>query len=525
LSELRYRILLGIEGGGNDAMLLFQRIGRCAIGVALRPLAPITGRRRLSVRLIPALIFAFVATIVSPAASIENPGFEAGWRGWTVAEKASDDTAISGVPKSGEKSAKITGGNGLFEQRVGIEPEFDYELIAYISGTGTVGVIVGDETIAVDMPGDGEKWIEINIPFAAGSVEEITIFGAFIKGDVRFDDFALFRDGEPYQAIAIVDEAEAEKKKAAAAAYPRPTSDSVSSYGLKTGVAPSENFDLTDWKLTLPIDLNEDGKADEISEVDMAGGWSDPEIFYTDPVTGGMVFRTPQTAGSATTLKSKYRRTELREMLRAGDLSIDTRNSDGTPNENNWVFPGTPDEAQETAGGVGGMLRATLAVNQVTRIGDPARVGRVVIAQIHSKDHEPLRLYYRKLPTNKFGSIYYAYESADKQEVFFDLIGDRGDFVPNPKDGIALDELFSYEIRVESDLVDQQERPFLKVKIIRDNGAEVMAEPLDLTESGYLVSENYLYFKAGLYSQNDANSWQEYDADQVTYYKLENSHD
>lgn len=461
-----------------------------------------------------------VAAHGSSAASIENPGFEFGWRGWTTDESPKNERAISEIASSGKASAKITGASGRFEQRVRIEPGLDYELTARIRGIGSIGVVVGDETLSIGSPGDGENWVDVSMPFASGSAREIFIFGAFIKGDVRFDDFALFQGGESYLAIAADDEMTPSEPSESE----HLGTDIVGPYGLRIDVAPSENFDLADWKLTLPVDRDQDGKADEISEVKLADGWSDPALFYTDPVTGGMVFRTPQTA-AATTLTSKYRRTELREMLRAGDLSIDTRNSDGTPNANNWVFPGTPEEARVKAGGVGGVLRATLTVNQVTRLGDPGHVGRVIIGQIHAKDHEPLRLYYRKLPTNKFGSIYYAHESANKREEYVDLIGDRGDFVPNPKDGIALDEMFSYEIIVENEVVDQEERPLLKVKIIRDNGNEVNSEPLDLTERGYLTFDDFLYFRAGVYSQNDAESWQEHDADQVTFFKLENSHD
>ena len=285
------------------------------------------------------------------------------------------------------------------------------------------------------------------------------------KLDVRFDDFSIVKTdqrttskgkGERIVSVALNHADEMKAKDCGADRASDSIVDhrdiktgNIGPYGLRTDVPPSENFDLADWKLTLPVDRDYDGKADEVSEADLAQGWSDPSFFYTDPVTGGLVFRVPQNA-SATTIKSGYPRTELREMLRAGDLSIDTRGSDGKANKNNWVLPSAPKTAKAQAGGVGGVLRATLAVNQVTRMGEPHRIGRVVIGQIHARDHEVLRLYYRKLPTNSLGSIYYAHDLDDDSEIYVEIIGDRGDFIPNPKEGIALDEVFSYEVRLEA---------------------------------------------------------------------------
>lgn len=298
--------------------------------------------------------------------------------------------------------------------------------------------------------------------------------------------------------------------------------DGVSAYGLRTDVPPSENFDLKRWKITLPVDRDGNGKVDEIEENELQG-WSDPEYFYTDPVTGGMVFRA--VPGGTTTQNSSYVRTELREMLRGGDESISTRIDDGTPNRNNWVFSSAPEDVHELAGGVDGTLTATMAVNRVTRMGEAGKVGRVIIGQIHAKDDEPIRLYYRKLPTNKFGSIYYAHEPVGADDIYVDVIGDRGDFAENPADGIALDEVFSYEIRVTSEERDGALRPMLHVKIIRDDGSVIEAEPFDMGDSGYSTASDFMYFKAGAYSQNNTTTWPERDYDQVTFFKLEATHE
>lgn len=293
-------------------------------------------------------------------------------------------------------------------------------------------------------------------------------------------------------------------------------------FGLFTDVPPSENFDLSAWKITVPYDKDGNGKVDEIKEIELSAGWQDTEVFYTDPVTGGMVFRT--IPGGTTTQNSSYARSELRQMMRAGDTDIKTRNDDGTPTKNNWVFSTAPEETHALAGGVDGVLRATLAVNQVTRTGEQGKVGRVIIGQIHAKDDEPIRLYYRKLPGNKFGAIYYAHEPVDQDDVWVEVIGARKDNAGNPTDGIALDEIFSYEIAVSSKEVDGALHPMLDVKIIRDDGTEIVAPSFDMSQSGYNVDDDFMYFKAGAYSQNNSilPGWR--DADQVTFYKLETAH-
>jgi poly(beta-D-mannuronate) lyase len=491
-----------------------------------------------------ALFLAFTLLFVTHqhtgAQTIDNPGFEAGWKGWRIAASALDETAISEVAMAGRKSAKITGPGGHFEQCIEVSPETDYLLKAFIRGRGRMGAVIGAETMATEAPGDGKDWVPVVLSINSKTKQEISIFGAFSGGDVRFDDFSIVKTDqrstskEKGERIVSVALNHADEMKAKDCGADR-ASDSIvdhrdiktgniGPYGLRTDVPPSENFDLADWKLTLPVDRDHDGKADEVSETDLAQGWSDPSFFYTDPVTGGLVFRVPQNA-SATTIESGYPRTELREMLRAGDLSIDTRRTDGKANKNNWVLPSAPEIARAQAGGVGGVLRATLAVNQVTRMGEPHRIGRVVIGQIHARDHEVLRLYYRKLPTNSLGSIYYAHDLDDDSEIYVEIIGDRGDFIPNPKEGIALDEVFSYEVRLEASAAGERPRSILHVDIIRNNGMRWAARPLDLTGSIYTREKEFLYFKAGAYSQNAGIVGQGHDGDQVTFYKLENSHD
>lgn len=295
-------------------------------------------------------------------------------------------------------------------------------------------------------------------------------------------------------------------------------------FGLRVDVPPSENFDLSGWYVTTPADDNGDGKADSVFENELAAGWTDPRYFYTDPVTGGMVFRSTP-AGARTSKNTNYTRSELRGMLRQGDESIATRIDGGFPNRNNWVFSSAPLVAQAQAGGVDGVLKATLAVNQVTRQGKAYQIGRVIVGQVHAKDDEPIRLYYRKLPKNKYGSIYFAHEPAIGKEQWVEVIGSRADQAPNPDDGIALDEVFGYEIEIKGKPEGDRVIPMLHLKIVRDDGREVIAEPFDMRDSGFSVADEFMFFKAGAYSQNNSSPIPERDFDMVTFYKLDYSHD
>src|SRR5690606_41383704 len=116
--------------------------------------------------------------------------------------------------------------------------------------------------------------------------------------------------------------------------------------------------------------------------------------------------RSPYTAlfrSCGTTANSNYSRTELREMLRG----TDTRFSTHGLSKNNWVFSTSSPETKEKMGGIDGNMKATLTVDHVSTSGEAGKVGRVIIGQIHASTDEPLRLYYRKLPHNTKGVIYF----------------------------------------------------------------------------------------------------------------------
>ncbi|MBU2885149.1 polysaccharide lyase family 7 protein [Gilvimarinus agarilyticus] len=271
---------------------------------------------------------------------------------------------------------------------------------------------------------------------------------------------------------------------------------------------PSENFDLSRWYISIPTDEDGNGRADNIKEDDLNDGYEQPDYFYTG-ADGGMVFRVGPT-GFKTSTNTSYTRVELREMLRAGNTSIDTQGV----NANNWVFGSAPAEDLAAAGGVDGNMRATLAVNRVSTTGEAYQIGRVIIGQIHANDDEPVRLYYRKLPSNDKGSIYLAHEIQGGDDTWYDMIGGRSNIEFNPEDGIALDEVFSYEINVEGNE--------LTVFIYRE-GKPTVKQVVDMSSSGYDQGGQYMYFKAGAYNQN--NTADEEDYTQATFYALEHSHD
>lgn len=280
--------------------------------------------------------------------------------------------------------------------------------------------------------------------------------------------------------------------------------------GKFANVFPNElGIELIDWYLSVPTDEDNSGTSDSISETELAEGYTNSEFFYAS-ADNGIVMRSPS-YGFKTSQNTNYVRVELREMLRRGDRSISTKGVNG----NNWVFGSASQASRDSAGGVDGDLNVTLAVNQVTTTGEDYQIGRLIIGQIHANDDEPMRLYYRKLPGNELGSIYFAHESrvAGSDEAYVELIGSRSSSVSNPEDGIALDETFSYHINVNVNL--------LTVTISREGKADVVGH-YDMSDSLFDEDGQYHYFKVGVYHVNNSSDPEEYA--QATFYEIRNSH-
>ncbi len=418
------------------------------------------------------------------AAEFINPGFEEGWSGWMDIDKDGKSTAISGDSHQGDKAAKITSQAGSFAQVINVEPDTDYVVSAYVMGTGILGVKLGQQLV-FERQDQTKTWKKVEVAFNSGEHSQVAIFTQFNGKKSLFDDFSIIeREGKPAATIRLAEG------------------------GLSPDFPPGRNFELIDWYLSTPAD-DGNGRSKRIDESDLAAGYQD-EYFYTAD-DGGMVFKTT-VAGSKTSKNTRYTRTELREMLRRGDTSISTTPKSGDY-RNNWVFSSTSKKAQKRAGGVDGVLRATLAVNHVTTTGKARDVGVVIIGQIHAGSDEPVRLHYRKLPGNERGSIYAAHEISGGDDQWYEILGSRSDTAHDPLDGIALNEKFSYEIDARGHE--------LKVTISRQ-GVVLGRTTIDMTNSGYDVEDDYMYFKAGVYTQNDSGDPQDYD--QATFYALENRH-
>lgn len=266
---------------------------------------------------------------------------------------------------------------------------------------------------------------------------------------------------------------------------------------------PAEVFDLSHWKLTLPTLDRKKMKAQEVKEdiLNGAGGkepYSDNDWFFIDDASR-MVFIAPNHL--ATTKQSKNTRCELREMVRAGNKRIKT----SAPG-NNWCIDAHPEASRY--GAIGGTLKATLSVDWVSSSGDDKKYPAysVVVGQIHgSGKTEPLKIFYRKLPTHRHGSLFWNYESRPKKEsnrkdIRNDVFGSHklrlGD--REPSDGIALGEIFSYEVKVQKNTMNLT---FRKADGNVASFKHDLSKPHPKIQNDRGYATDWMYFKAGAYNQ------------------------
>ena len=424
-----------------------------------------------------------VNTVSAKSVPISNFSFESGLRNW-VATKSVKSSTTSRV---GDRSAKLGDEEALISRRISVKPNTNYELAAFVRGNARLGVEVDSEVIEQSHT-DKVGWEKLTVNFNSGGSSQVLLFAGY-------KDMVGFIDNVKLKSVTgdVVNT--------------KPIKKAVATKTLNPNLPPSSNFDLSSWNLSIPTDTNNNGKSDTINELVLIKGYSNQQFFYTQ-ADGAMVFKVP-VDGFKTSKNTKFTRVELREMLRKGNTQFKTKGV----GKNNWVFSSAPAEDQAAAGAVDGKLTGTLSVNHVTTTGEPKQVGRVVFAQIHASDDEPIRFYYRKLPNNEKGSIYFAHEPAGKKDIYFDLVGSRKSNAKDPQDGIALGEKFSYEINVTGNT--------MVVKLMRD-GKETITETVDMSESGYDQSGQYMYFKAGAYMQDSTGEADDYA--EVVYYDLENSH-
>ena len=179
-----------------------------------------------------------------------------------------------------------------------------------------------------------------------------------------------------------------------------------------------------------------------------------------------------------------------------------------TAANNNWVFSTSSSSAKSAAGGIDGTMNATLTVDYVSTTGDAAKVGRVVVGQIHAPDSEVIRLYYHKRPTDTRGAIYFGHDTPSNSNSYHAILGDPNNL--NPANGILLGQVWSYEIKVVG--------LTMTVKVTPQGGSTTTVT--FALESGY--NNLSQYFKAGVYNQNNTGTSADYT--QATFYALTHTH-
>ena len=215
---------------------------------------------------------------------------------------------------------------------------------------------------------------------------------------------------------------------------------------LNPNAAPGSNFDLSNWKLQLPIDVKGSfgGKAAEVKEL---SSYVHRDYFHTGG-DGAIVLAAP--VNGATTGGSIYARSELREM--------------------NGAAPAEWSLAQ------GGRLTATMQVDAAPAQSD-GTYGKIVVGQIHGGDGQLVRLAWED------GSLFFANDitTNGKKDVHIELLNAAGK-QPN----VSLNETFSYTIDVSDNVL---------TVAVRADG-QVYAASSQINRAW---NDNAFYFKAGAY--------------------------
>jgi hypothetical protein len=185
-------------------------------------------------------------------------------------------------------------------------------------------------------------------------------------------------------------------------------------------------------------------------------------------------------------------------------------------------------------------MNATLKVMNVSSTGD-ARVAStyaVVVGQIHSADgheNEPLKIFYKKFPGHDKGSVFWNYEintaGDDNSKRWdysypiwgydFSVVGTGKDtYPPEPEDGIALGEEFSYEVEIKDGIMHltftsegHETKTFTK-NLIKSEYTKSSSIPkqtqnlfVPIGQDGVEREDGYanegLFFKLGCYNQTN----------------------
>ena len=191
----------------------------------------------------------------------------------------------------------------------------------------------------------------------------------------------------------------------------------------------------------------------------------------------------------------------------------------------------------------GGKLTGTLKVMHVSTTGHAniASSYSVVIGQIHSDEgheNEPLKIYYKKFPNHKKGSVFWNYEINTKGDNIgrfdystavwghdFSVVGlSPTEYPKEPEDGIELGEEFTYEVNVKDGVMyltftsDNHKKVQFTKSLIKSEFAKKTSIPEQVkkvyknkTKGGGVELEKAYsgvlnYFKQGAYNQANPKS-------------------
>jgi Ca2+-binding RTX toxin-like protein len=209
---------------------------------------------------------------------------------------------------------------------------------------------------------------------------------------------------------------------------------------------PSSNFDLSQWKLQLPIDAKGTFKG-KAAEVKSLNGYTHQEYFHTG-ADGAIVLSAP--VQGATTGNSRYARSELREMAGSTEAAWTLRH--------------------------GGQLSATLQVDVAPTQAD-GTYGKIVVGQVHGGNGQLVRLAWED------GTLFYANDitANGEKDIHIELLNEQGE-----QPSVSLNETFSYTISVSS----RQ----LEVSVFADGNTYSSVSAIHRK-----WDDNHFYFKSGNY--------------------------
>lgn len=296
------------------------------------------------------------------------------------------------------------------------------------------------------------------------------------------------------------------------------SASSTASASNKNAQAPATVFDLSAWSITVPVDDNQDGKADAYNPQQLQTYYH-PHFYYLNN-DNQMVFVSPNKA--TTSPNSTNTRSELRQ-----EFVRNNGPTEGLDKRKNYFSLATHPEADQFAA-VGGRLDATLQVDHVSmNAGYPEKgpAYSVVVGQIHAAKldkvrndiagfgwgNEPLKIFYKKFPDHETGSVFWAYErnlpkdDPHRTDIIYPVWGNHWDVSDDPRQaGIALSEPFSYTVEVVGNtmhlIFTADGHPDVRHQINLANNLDRFGQP-DKYDDPQGYQHDWLFFKAGAYNQ------------------------